>query len=101
MLSIISNIVFKKWELNLGYIQVGNAITKLELQQTPLAFLSPPNQRSKSRYMNVDVLVQWGQKILTFLSVIERDEKAYEKLGWIIEYRDYRMGRNDSSDWFS
>lgn len=65
-----------------------SALTKLELQQTPLAFLSPPNQRSKSRYMNVDVLVQWGQKILAFLSVLERDEKAHEKLGWIIEYRD-------------
>ena len=36
--------------------------TRVEIQQTSLSFLAPPNQRSKSRYMNVDILVQWGCK---------------------------------------
>jgi hypothetical protein len=31
--------------------------TKRKVQQTPLAPLSPPNQRTKARYMNVDVLI--------------------------------------------
>lgn len=65
--------------------------TKQPLQQTDLAFLSPPNQRSKARYMNIDILVQWGQKTLYFL---ERKIDTYdqdgirEKLGWLEEYRD-------------
>lgn len=67
-----------------------SASTKLELQQTPLAFLCPPNQRSKEQNMNVDILVQWGQKILAFIEGLEPFEKTsvMDKLGWIIEYRD-------------
>jgi len=63
---------------------------KLELQQTPLAFLSPPNQRSKSRYMNVDILVRWGEKTLAFLDQLDSSANALTiaKLGWLIEYRD-------------
>jgi len=32
--------------------------------QTELAFLAPPSQRSKARYMNVDKLVVWAEKVL-------------------------------------
>ena len=65
--------------------------TKQQLQQTDLAFLSPPNQRSKARYMNIDILVQWGQKTLYFLEhKIETNDqnRIREKLGWLEEYRD-------------
>ena len=34
-----------------------------ELQQTELSFLSPPKQRSKCRYFNVERLVDWAIKI--------------------------------------
>ena len=66
-----------------------------EVQQTSLAALASPNQRSKARYMNVDVLVKWGQKLLTFM---EEDtgsgrelfswEKVEKHFGWIREYRE-------------
>jgi len=65
--------------------------TKKQLQQTSLAFLSPPNQRTKARYMNVDILVQWGQKTLDFLdnkSDTNDKNKILEKLGWLYDYRD-------------
>jgi hypothetical protein len=67
-----------------------SASSKRELQQTSLAFLSPPNQRSKSRYMNVDILVRWGQQTLTFIDGLEPSENTLvmTKLGWLIEYRD-------------
>ncbi len=67
-----------------------SALTKLELQQTHLAFLSPPNQIRSSRYMNVEILVQWGEKVLTFLEQLEPNENAaiLAKLGWVIEYRN-------------
>jgi hypothetical protein len=71
------------------------AQTKRKVQQTALAFLAPPNQRTKSRYMNIDTLVGWGCWVLTFLDgQKEEPNKEYdqqqieEKLGWISGFRD-------------
>jgi hypothetical protein len=36
------------------------ASTRKKVQQTTLAAIAPPNQRSKARYMNVDTLIKWG-----------------------------------------
>lgn len=68
--------------------------TKQQVQQTELAPLSPPNQRSKSRYMNVDILINWGKKVNAFLN--QSDEEiggrytlisVKEKLSWVMGYR--------------
>ena len=69
--------------------------TKKQVQQTELAFLAPPQQRSKARYMNIDTLIQWGVKALNFVET-ERaipskkldQNRIQEKLGWIVEYKD-------------
>ena len=70
------------------------AQTKRQLQQTPLAALAPPNQRSKARYMNLDTLVRWGQAMLTFLD--QRNPPLEEsldpiqvqrQLGWLKPFR--------------
>jgi hypothetical protein len=66
--------------------------TKRKVQQTPLAPLSPPNQRTKARYMNVDVLIHWGRDMLAFLDKAEEStmfeaEQVEEKLGWITRFR--------------
>lgn len=68
--------------------------TKGRVQQTALAPLSPPNQRTKARYMNVDVLIQWGQKMLTFLDKQQPGlitpfdpEQVQAKLGWLTQFR--------------
>jgi hypothetical protein len=70
------------------------AQTKRRVQQTSLAPLSPPNQRTKARYMNVDVLIQWGQNLLAFLDrqqaglITSYDaEPLQDKLGWITRFR--------------
>ena len=70
------------------------AQTKRRVQQTSLASLAPPNQRTKARYMNVDVLIQWGQRLLTFLDRQQagnttsfHPEQVQEKLGWITQFR--------------
>ena len=36
--------------------------TKCKIQQTEWAFLVPPSQRSKARYMNLGELVRWGSR---------------------------------------
>lgn len=37
-----------------------------QLQQTALSFLLPPPQRSKARYLNIEPLVEWAQRILDY-----------------------------------
>lgn len=68
--------------------------TKVKVQQTELAFLMPPSQRSKARYMNLASLLRWGRAILSVLD--ERPEtvlrhataeRLEEKYGWLREFR--------------
>ncbi len=68
---------------------------KVKVQQTPLAPLAPPQQRSKARYMNIGRLVKWGGRMLEITenpkiqSDLEYDQKQVaSKLGQISEYRD-------------
>ncbi len=69
--------------------------SKFALQQTELAPLTPPSQRSKARFMNLDILVQWGVKTLALLDKPERlpaeisISRLQAKLGWL---RDYGEG---------
>ena len=69
--------------------------TRSEVHQTELAYLEPPNQRSKSRYMNMETLVAWGKKGLAFLdglpaAVRPPSEKAaiQHQLDWLVPFRD-------------
>jgi hypothetical protein len=68
--------------------------TRQRMQQTALAALVPPNQKAQARYMNVEVLVTWGQKMLTLLDApsaaleLSLDpELVHEKLGWVTDFR--------------
>lgn len=68
--------------------------TKLQVQQTALAALAPPNQKTKTRYMNVDVLVKWSQNLLAFLDTppVARqptfdNDLVEAKLGWVTDFR--------------
>jgi hypothetical protein len=72
--------------------QLGQA--KFALQQTELAFLTPPSQRSKARFMNLGGLVDWGRKTLALVddpSLLQPMEVSAErvraKLGWLMEFR--------------
>lgn len=62
--------------------------------QTSFSYLEPPQQRSKSRYMNMDILVDWGIKMLAFLDHLEEQcpdlskrEVIQEKMDWILSFR--------------
>jgi hypothetical protein len=70
------------------------AKSKHQVQQSALSCLAPPNQRAKARYMNIDVLVHWGQKLLHVIDHPERladlrieTEVLEAKLGWIRDFR--------------
>jgi hypothetical protein len=69
--------------------------TKCNIQQTEWAFLVPPNQRSKARYMNLEPLIGWGIKTLAILNNPGPDvlrygttERLEEKLGWLRQFRE-------------
>jgi hypothetical protein len=69
--------------------------TKREVTQTRLAYLNPPAQKNKARYMNLDALMGWGRKALAFLDHPQAvaaeavdDETLTKKLGWLRGYRD-------------
>lgn len=68
--------------------------TKFALQQTELAFLTPPSQRSKARFMNLGGLVEWGSKTLALVDDPSRlealgasAERVRAKLGWLEGFR--------------
>jgi len=68
--------------------------------QTPFSYLEPPNQRSKSRYMNMDILVHWGVQMLAFMDHLEEKdpnpserEIIQEKMDWIFQFR------SDLAEW--
>ena len=35
-------------------------------QQTDLAFLLPPRQRTKARYMAIDAHIEWAQRLIGY-----------------------------------
>jgi hypothetical protein len=73
------------------FIKLSNE-TKKAIQQTELAHLCPPNQKAKSRYMNIDTLVKWGRKTQAFYDANDKGnfvekQRLYEELGWISQFR--------------
>ena len=73
--------------------------TKCGIQQTEWAFLNPPSQRVKARYMNLGPLIAWGVSTLALLDnpgpeVLKHGtkERLEEKLGWLREFREELRG---------
>lgn len=68
------------------------------MRQTEVASLAPPNQRSKARYMNVDILIKWALNVdrMTEEKKALFDKKELKRLlGWLDAYREdiERWGR--------
>ena len=70
--------------------------TQSQLRQTDWAALTPPSQKTKARYMNVDVLVDWGQATLALLDRLPHSvtppfdpDQVKQKLGWVADYRPH------------
>jgi hypothetical protein len=66
---------------------------KQRVSFTELAGLAPPQQRSKARYMNVDVLTDWAEKHLQLLDSRKairaaglKSSQVEAKLGWLRKF---------------
>jgi hypothetical protein len=74
--------------------------TRCAVQQTELAFLTPPAPRPKARFMNLGRLLAWATRVLAILRSSSsssssssvtgrvRPERLAEKLGWAREFAD-------------
>lgn len=48
----------------------------------------PPKQRINSRFMNLDILSDWGLKALNCSKLSIKNSKIHEKLSWVKDYKD-------------
>lgn len=53
-----------------------------------VAHIVPPNQRFKSRFMNLDILSEWGTKVLEYLDRNDTESLEYKNLQWVRKYSD-------------
>jgi hypothetical protein len=62
------------------------ALMRSKLCRSKYAFLIPPNQRTKSRFLNIDIISNWGMKVLGILEnkILSGDEE--QELLWVKEY---------------
>jgi hypothetical protein len=68
---------------------------KAKMRQTKFAFLLPPELKAKARWMNLDPLLTWSRKALSFVAAprpvpgVSWDaQELEEQMGWIREYQE-------------
>ena len=71
-----------------GAFTAAAAEAKRKMQQTPAAHLAPPNQRTKSRFLNIEILACWGSNVAIALKNPKHpDKELLEKYcGWVRRY---------------
>jgi hypothetical protein len=69
--------------------------TRSAIQQTEIAFLTPPSLKQKARFMNLGPQLKWAMIVLELLNRPEAKvrqwvtpERLEEKLGWLREFTD-------------
>jgi len=65
------------------------AEAKRKMQQTKAAHLAPPNQRTKSRFLNIEVLTGWAVDIIVAMEQPGHPDKEALKThcGWVLQYK--------------
>ncbi|ALO14616.1 hypothetical protein L21SP5_00952 [Salinivirga cyanobacteriivorans] len=53
------------------------------LSLTNVSHILPPNQRFHSRFMNLDIISDWGMKVLNYLKNQEKQKREYKELLWV------------------
>lgn len=53
------------------------------LSLTNVSHILPPNQRFHSRFMNLDIISDWGMKVLNYLKNKEEQKREYKELLWV------------------
>ena len=84
------------------YKKDANFIVK-KLQNTTLAGYRPPKQKEKARYMNIEGLVRWGEKILLKYNQLKNNQNKTDdeiKLEGIIVTSHYPPKKTQTCNYF-
>jgi len=79
--------IFSKDEL---FIEYSKAMAQMRFKGvcSDVSHIIPPKQRTDSRFMNLDILSDWGIKALNCLNLSKDGCKIYEKLFWVKRYEN-------------
>jgi hypothetical protein len=64
-------------------------VMRLKLCCSQYAHIMPPNQRSKSRYLNLEIISQWCIKIINLLDNTRIKQEERELLSWVGELKSF------------
>lgn len=56
------------------------------LSLSGVSHVLPPNQRFHSRFMNLDIISGWGEKVLGYLDQKSTKDREYKELAWVKKY---------------
>jgi hypothetical protein len=59
-----------------------------KLSLSNVSHVLPPNQRFHSRYMNLDIISDWGLKALNYLEAKKVNDREYGELKWVKKYQE-------------
>ena len=85
-----ANVLEKAWNNQPRWQQFLHDLQSVaaKLRQTPMAYLLPPQQRAKARFMNIGVQLRFARRVLKLLDRPNPHAKALEVYGWLNDYRD-------------
>ncbi len=52
-----------------------------------VSHILPPNQRCHSRFMNLEIISDWGLKVINYLKHCKENEREYLKLKWVYGFK--------------
>jgi hypothetical protein len=72
------------------FIKYTKAMSLMRLKGvcSDISHLIPPKQRVDSRFMNLDIISDWGLKALNCLKTSTIGSKIHESLSWVLEFKE-------------
>lgn len=85
-----ANVLEKAWDNQPRWRSFLHELSSVsaKLRQTSTAYLLPPQQRPKARFMNIGVQLRFARRVLMLLDRPNPHAKASEVYGWLRGYRD-------------
>lgn len=94
----VSNIIKKIYKTDIEFNEYNKALSsmRLQVQQSKVAYILPPQQRSKCRFMNLKPLSEWGLKAINLLKQEKKRKKKnittkeiINKLEWLSDKESF------------
>jgi DNA-binding phage protein len=85
--------LFEQDESWISFVEFTSLAQKF-MRQTEVAALAPPNQRSKARYLNIDIIIRWAQRIILLMESQDKIQSIFNPdlvdrtLIWITYFKD-------------